>query len=51
MTNRLRDLSAADLEVLVAELETRAEQFDVRVRADVNDELRRRRMPLVGERR
>lgn len=51
MTNRLRDLSAVDLQALVAELETRAEQFDARVRVAVNDELRRRRMPLVGERR
>lgn len=45
----LRDLSEAELRALVCELEERAEQFGANVRMQVNDELRRRRMPLVGE--
>jgi ribosomal protein L29 len=46
--DRLRDLSDAELVALVVELEERAEQFDARTRLRVNDELRRRRLPLIG---
>lgn len=47
----LQALTDPELAVLVAELEERSEQFDAKVRADVNDELRRRRMRLIGERK
>lgn len=48
MTDWLRKLSDAELAAVVAELEGRAEQFSADVRVQVNDELRRRRMPLIG---
>lgn len=51
MTDRLRPLSDLELEGLVAELEERGEQFDASLRQKVNDELRRRRMRLVGQRK
>jgi hypothetical protein len=51
VTDFLRDLSNAELEVVVRELETRSEQFSQAVRSQVNDELRRRQMKLIGERR
>lgn len=44
----LRALTDDELEVLVAELGARAEQFDAKVRQQVNDELRRRRLPTIG---
>jgi hypothetical protein len=44
----LRQLTNTELAALVAELEERAEQFSMSTRAAVNDELRRRKMPLVG---
>jgi len=44
----LRLLSDAELAAVVAELEARAEQFSMATRAAVNDELRRRKMPLLG---
>jgi len=44
----LRQLPDAELAALVAELEERAEQFSMATRAAVNDELRRRKMPLLG---
>jgi hypothetical protein len=48
---RLRGLTDVELHALVAELEERSEMFDARTRQAVNDELRRRRMRLVGERK
>lgn len=44
----LRDLSNRELTVLATELEARAEQFDSDTRSKVNDELRRRKLPLIG---
>jgi hypothetical protein len=44
----LRALSDAALLALAGELQERAEQFDSQTRMLVNDELRRRKMPLVG---
>lgn len=44
----LRSMRDDDLAVLVVELEARAEEFDTKTRSLVNDELRRRKMPLVG---
>jgi hypothetical protein len=44
----LRGLSNAELEALADELQERAEQFDSQARMRVNDELRRRKMPLIG---
>lgn len=44
----LRSLTDEELAVVVAELEARAEQFDAKVRLQVNDELRRRHLPLIG---
>lgn len=49
--NWLRNLSDRELRAVAAELEDRAEQFDSKVRAQVNDELRRRRMPTVQGKR
>jgi hypothetical protein len=46
--DHLRALSDAALLALAEELQERAEQFDSRARMQVNDELRRRKMPLVG---
>lgn len=44
----LRGLSDTDLLAVAGELQDRAEQFDARTRMQVNDELRRRKMPIVG---
>lgn len=44
----LRAISDDQLRIIVGELEARAEQFDAKVRSQINDELRRRRMPLVN---
>lgn len=44
----LRAMSDTELKVVVSELEARAEQFDAKLRSQINDELRRRRMPLVN---
>jgi hypothetical protein len=46
--DRLRTMSDDELAVVVAELQARAEEFDSKARSLVNDELRRRKMPLVG---
>jgi hypothetical protein len=46
--NWLRALTDTELTALVAELEDRAEQFSSSARQAVNDELRHRKMPLVG---
>jgi hypothetical protein len=48
VTDYLRHLSDAELQVIVAELEERAEQFSSITRQLVNDELRWRKMPLIG---
>jgi hypothetical protein len=48
---RLRALTDDELRILVAEIEERAELFDTKVRAEINDELRRRRMELIKGRR
>jgi hypothetical protein len=45
---RLRGMTNAELLELATELESRAEQFSADVRMQVNDELRRRKLPLVG---
>jgi hypothetical protein len=44
----LRALADHELAALVIELEERAEQFSASTRQAVNDELRRRKMPLIG---
>lgn len=46
----LREMTDAELLAVVAELEERQEQFDTKTRSLFNDELRRRRMPLVRTR-
>ena len=44
----LRNLTDAELDLVVKELEWRAECFEQKTRTLINDELRRRKMPLVG---
>jgi hypothetical protein len=44
----LRHLTDDELRGLVAELEERAEQFSMTTRQLVNDELRRRKLPVIG---
>jgi len=44
----LRQLSDAELTAVVHELEERAEQFSMTTRQVVNDELHRRKLPLLG---
>jgi hypothetical protein len=44
----LEVMTDAELTATAHELETRAEQFDAGTRMLVNDELRKRRMPLLG---
>lgn len=44
----LRQLTDAELAIVVHELEERAEQFSMATRQVVNDELRRRKLPLLG---
>lgn len=46
--NRLSKHTDDELLAIAAELEARAEQFDANTRMQVNDELRRRRLPLIG---
>lgn len=48
MADWLRGHTDAELLAIAGELQERAEQFDARARQAVNDELRRRKMPLVG---
>jgi hypothetical protein len=47
----LADLGDNELRALAAELEERAELFGPQTRMQVNDELRHRRMLLVGQAR
>lgn len=51
MTDPLRYLTNTELAAVVEELEERAEQFDAKVRMQINDELRRRRLPTLNERK
>ena len=44
----LRGLTDSELTEVAIELQERAEQFDAKIRMRVNDELRRRKMPIVG---
>jgi len=44
----LRSHTDAELLAVAGELQERAEQFDARTRQAVNDELRRRKLPLAG---
>lgn len=44
----LRSLSDAELLAVAEELQERAEQFDAQARMRINDELRRRKLPVVG---
>lgn len=44
----LREMSDGELSELAQELEGRAEQFNAATRQLVNDELRRRKLPLLG---
>lgn len=46
--DRLRDHTDVELLVIAGELQERAEEFDARTRQAVNDELRRRKLPVVG---
>lgn len=46
--NRLRKHTDEELLNIAKELEARAEQFGAGVRQQVNDELRRRNLPLLG---
>lgn len=43
-------MTDAELAAIVAELEDREEFFDTKTRSQVNDELRRRHMPVVRTR-
>lgn len=45
---RLRHLTDLELQIVAEELQDRAEEFDARARTQVNDELRRRKMPIIG---
>lgn len=45
---RLRGLTDAELLAVAAELQERAEQFDAQARMHINDELRRRQLPVIG---
>lgn len=47
---RLRSLTDPEILAVVAEIEERSELFDAKVRQQVNDELRRRKMRLIGQR-
>lgn len=44
----LREMTDEELMLTVQELESRAEQFSSETRMRFNDELRRRKMPLIG---
>lgn len=44
----LRHHSDEELLLLAAEMEARAEQFSPEARSVMNDELRRRRLPILG---
>lgn len=44
----LVDMTDDELKVIARELEARAEQFSPETRLLVNDELRRRKMPVLG---
>lgn len=46
--NWLRGHSDEELLAIAHEMEMRAEQFNSEARALMNDELRRRRLPLLG---
>lgn len=46
-SDRLELMTDAELEAIVEELAERGDQFDAKTRMLVNDELRRRRLPLV----
>lgn len=48
MSDHLRHLTDQELDALVDELVSRSEEFDAAVRLQVNDELRRRKKPLIG---
>jgi D-arabinose 5-phosphate isomerase GutQ len=48
MTESLRAHTNAELLALAGELQERAEQFDAKTRMLINDELRRRKLPVVG---
>lgn len=47
-SDRLRGHTDAELQAIADELQDRAEQFDATTRMAVNDELRRRQLPLIG---
>lgn len=47
-SDRLRHHTDAELLAVAGELQERAEQFDARARQAVNDELRRRKLPVVS---
>lgn len=44
----LKEHTDEELLVIVHDMETRAEQFSPEARQMLNDELRRRKMPLIG---
>ena len=44
----LRDHTDDELLVIAREMEVRAEQFDSNARQLMNDELRRRKLPIIG---
>lgn len=44
----LRHHTDEELLDIARELEARAEQFDAKTRQVINDELRRRKLPLIG---
>lgn len=48
MSNRLRDHTDAELLAIAGEMQERAEQFSAEARLQVNDELRRRKLPVIG---
>ena len=44
----LKDHTDDELLAIAAEMEARAEQFDAGARQLMNDELRRRKLPVIG---
>lgn len=49
--DRLKSMSDAELQAIVADVEQRAELFDTRIKSLINDELRRRRKKVIRDKR
>lgn len=48
MSDYLRELTDAELQAVAKEMDERHEQFTATVRQQINDEFRRRKLPLKG---